>query len=53
MQKTPGSLPSDEAALKLIFLVLQNASISSIMPAREWKQALAQFAILFHDRFPV
>jgi putative transposase len=50
--KTKGSFPSDDAALKLIFLALQNASINSIMPAREWKQALAQFAILFHDRLP-
>lgn len=51
--KTKGSFPSDDAALKLIFLALKNANISAIMPAREWKQALAQFAILFHDRLPV
>jgi putative transposase len=50
--KTKGSFPSDDAALKLIFLALQNATINFIMPAREWKQALAQFAILFHDRLP-
>jgi putative transposase len=50
--KTTGSFPSDDAALKLIFLVLKNANLSNIMPAREWKNALAQFAILFHDRLP-
>jgi putative transposase len=50
--KTKGSFPSDDAALKLIFLVLKNANLSNIMPAREWKNALAQFAILFHDRLP-
>lgn len=50
--KTKGSFPSDDAALKLIFLALKNAKLSSIMPARDWKQALAQFAILFHDRLP-
>ena len=50
--KTKGSFPSDEAALKLIDLALKNANISAIMPAREWKQALAQFAILFHHRLP-
>lgn len=50
--KTKGSFPSDDAALKLIYLALKNADISAIMPAREWKQALAQFAILFHDRLP-
>jgi putative transposase len=50
--KTKGSFPSDDAALKLIYLALQNAKLSSIMPLREWKKALAQFAILFHDRLP-
>jgi putative transposase len=50
--KTKGSFPSDDAALKLIYLALQNARLSSIMPLREWKKALAQFAILFHDRLP-
>ena len=51
--KTKGSFPSDDAALKLIYLALKNANISTIMPAREWRQALAQFTILFHDRLPV
>lgn len=50
--KTKGSFPSDDAALKLIYLALQNANLSSIMPARQWKYALAQFSILFHDRLP-
>ena len=50
--KTKGSFPSDDSALKLIYLALKNAKLSSIMPPREWKQALAQFAILFHDRLP-
>jgi len=31
---------------------LKNARLSTIMPQREWKQALAQFAILFQDRLP-
>jgi putative transposase len=50
--KTKGSFPSDDAALKLIYLALKNANLSTIMPAKEWKYALAQFAILFHDRLP-
>ena len=50
--KTKGSFPSDDAALKLIYLALKNANISAILPAREWRQALAQFTILFHDRLP-
>jgi putative transposase len=51
--KTKGLFPNDQAALKLIFLALQNASKKWTMPIREWKQALAQFSILFHDRFPL
>jgi putative transposase len=50
--KTKGSFPSDDAAIKLIYLALKNARLSTIMPQREWKQALAQFAILFQDRLP-
>jgi putative transposase len=50
--KTKGSFPSDDSALKLIYLALKNAKLSAIMPPRQWKQALAQFAILFHDRLP-
>jgi putative transposase len=50
--KTKGAFPNDDAALKLIYLALQNANLHAIMPARDWKLALSQFAILFHDRFP-
>jgi len=50
--KTKGLFPNDQAAIKLVFLALQNASKKWTMPIREWKQALAQFSILFHDRFP-
>jgi putative transposase len=46
-----GHFPSDEAALKLLFLVLNRASKEWRMPAREWTAAKAQFAILFEDRF--
>jgi transposase-like protein len=48
--KTKGSFPTDDAALKLIYLALKNAKLSSIMPAREWKMALTQFAIVFKNR---
>lgn len=51
--KTKGLFPNDQAALKLIFLALQNASKKWTMPIREWKLALAQFSILFRDRFPL
>ena len=51
--KTKGLFPNDQAALKLVFLALQNASKKWTMPIREWKLALAQFSILFNDRFPL
>jgi putative transposase len=43
--------PTDEAVLKLLFLVLNLAAKEWRMPAREWTAAKAQFAILFEDRF--
>jgi len=46
-----GHFPSDEAALKLLFLVLNRAEKEWTMPAREWCMAKAQFAILFGERF--
>jgi putative transposase len=49
--RTRGHFPSDDAALKLLFLVLNRASREWRMPAREWTAAKAQFAILFEDRF--
>ena len=46
-----GHFPTDEAALKLLFLVLNRAEKEWIMPTREWAMAKAQFAVLFGDRF--
>jgi putative transposase len=46
-----GHFPTDEAALKLLFLVLNRTEKEWIMPAREWCMAKAQFAILFGERF--
>jgi putative transposase len=48
--RTRGHFPHDDAALKLLFLVLNRAAKEWRMPAREWHAARAQFAILFHDR---
>ncbi len=50
--KNRGSFPNDEAALKLIYLALQNISEKWTMPIREWKAALNRFAIDFGDRLP-
>ncbi len=46
-----GHFPSDEAAMKLLFLVLHNHEKAWTMPAREWCMAKSQFAILFGERF--
>jgi len=46
-----GHFPTDEAALKLLFLVLNRAEKEWRMPAREWAMAKAQFAVLFGERF--
>jgi putative transposase len=46
-----GHFPTDEAALKLLFLVLNRAEKEWKMPPREWALAKAQFAVLFGERF--
>lgn len=46
-----GHFPTDEAALKLLFLVLNRAEKEWTMPPREWSMAKAQFAVLFGERF--
>src|SRR5690349_4563492 len=48
-----GHFPHDDAALKLLFLVLNRTSKDWTMPQREWSAAKAQFAILFQDRFAI
>jgi putative transposase len=50
--KNRGHFPSDDAATKLLYLALRNIAKKWTLPARTWKQALNQFAILFQDRFP-
>ena len=46
-----GHFPSDEAATKLLFLVLNRSEKEWIMPPRQWCMAKAQFAVLFGERF--
>jgi putative transposase len=48
-----GHFPSDEAAIKLLYLVLRQVSQGWKMPQREWTAATTQFAILFGDRFQI
>ena len=48
--KTRSSFPTDEAAIKLLYLALRNAGKGWKRSTREWKTALNQFAIMFGDR---
>jgi putative transposase len=48
--KTRGSFPTDEAAMKLLYLAIQNAGVHWRRPI-EWTAAMGQFAVLFGDRF--
>jgi len=50
--KTRGSFPSEEAALKLLYMALQRISKKWTMSIQNWKAALQRFAILFGDRVP-
>jgi putative transposase len=46
------NFPTDESAIKVIFLALQNISKKWTMPIRDWKRALNCFAIHFEGRLP-
>jgi len=50
--KNRGLFPNDEAALKLMYMALVNASKKWTMPIQDWKAALNQFAIVYEDRLP-
>jgi putative transposase len=50
--KTRGHMPSDDAALKLLFLALRNAKKVWGRPFPQWNRSMAQFAIRFEGRFP-
>ena len=49
--RTRGHFPSDEAASKLLYLVLDHAAEAWKRPPREWYQAKTQFAVIFGERF--
>jgi putative transposase len=44
--------PNDDAAMKVIYLAIENASKKWSMPLRDWKPAINQFMIMFPDRMP-
>jgi putative transposase len=49
--RAKGHFPSDEAASKLLYLILHRSEKQWVMPPREWTVAKAQVAVLFGDRF--
>ena len=51
--RTRGHFPSDEAAMKLLYLVLNHAAQEWKRAPREWFEAKTQFAVIFGDRFVV
>ena len=53
-RKAPGLVrePCFCHPLELLYLALQGAAKKWTMAPRIWKQAMNQFAVLFHDRFP-
>jgi putative transposase len=46
-----GHFPSDEAATKLLYMILNRSEKEWKMPPREWTMAKAQFAVIFGERF--
>jgi putative transposase len=46
-----GHFPSDEAATKLLYQILNRSEKEWRMLPREWSMAKAQFAVLFGERF--
>lgn len=50
--KTRGSFPTEEAAVKLLYLALRRVAKNWTRPVQDWKAALNRFAILYEERLP-
>jgi transposase-like protein len=51
--KTRQSFPNDEAAMKLVFMILRRISKRWTMPIRNWGEALHQFSVIYGNRVPL
>lgn len=51
--RSRGHFPSDDAAMKLLYLALRGVSRKWKNAQREWTAAMTQFAIMFGNRFSV
>jgi putative transposase len=49
--KNHRSFPTDDAAMKVIYLAMENIAKKWTMPIKDWKAALNCFAIAYEDRF--
>jgi putative transposase len=49
--RTRGHFPNDDAAMKLLYLVLNHAAQDWKRAPREWTEARTQFAVVFGERF--
>lgn len=50
--KTRGHFPRDDAATKLLWLALRNITANWTRVAKEWCEAMKQFAILYEEPAP-
>ncbi|WP_019585512.1 transposase, partial [Deinococcus apachensis] len=50
--KTKGAFPSEDAALKVLYLAIQRASAKWSGPIKDWRSALNVFTIVFEGRLP-
>ncbi|WP_416670982.1 IS256 family transposase [Egbenema bharatensis] len=51
--KNHRAFPTDDSALKVVYLAIANIAKKWTMPIQNWKAALNRFAIEFEDRFPL
>ena len=51
--KTRAAFPTEEAAMKILWLGLRNASKAWTRPIRNWPEAMNQFTIIFEGRMPI
>jgi putative transposase len=49
--KTRGHFPTDEAAIKLLWLAVRNITVNWGRPTHYWTAAMHQFAIVYEERF--
>ncbi|KNE24632.1 transposase, partial [Achromobacter spanius] len=49
--KTRGHFPTDDAAIKLLWLALRNITVKWGTATHHWTDAMHQFAILYEERF--